>query len=190
MNHTFYVHPSAIIDEGCIVGEGSKIWHFTHLMQCVVGSNCNIGQNVFIASDVTLGNNVKVQNNVSLYSGVTCADDVFIGPSVVFTNILTPRSHVVRKDQYQTTLLGKGSSIGANATILCGITIGKYALIGAGAVVTKSVLPYALVVGNPARQIGWVSEHGHTLELDAFDKAACPETGEVYELIDGEIFKN
>lgn len=190
MENAFYVHPSSIIDEGCVVGEGCKIWHFTHLMQCTVGQNCNIGQNVFIASGVVLGNNVKIQNNVSLYSGVTCEDDVFLGPSVVFTNVLIPRSHVIRKDQYIETKVEKGASIGANATILCGITIGQYALIGAGAVVTKSVLPYALVVGNPAKQIGWVSENGHTLEFDVYDKAFCPETGEIYEIIEEKIYKN
>lgn len=189
MSNAFQAHATAIIDEGCIVGEGSKIWHFTHLMRCTIGQHCNIGQNVFIASDVVLGNNVKVQNNVSLYSGVTCADDVFIGPSVVFTNILNPRSHVVRKDQYLTTQIEKGATIGANATILCGITIGSYALIGAGAVVTKSVLPYALIVGNPAKRIGWVSQYGHTLTFDATSRAICPETGEIYFIRKGEVDK-
>lgn len=187
MSTAFQAHATAIIDEGCTVGEGSKIWHFTHLMRCTIGQHCNIGQNVFIASDVVLGNNVKVQNNVSLYSGVTCADDVFIGPSVVFTNILNPRSHVVRKDQYLITQIGKGASLGANATILCGITIGSYALIGAGAVVTKSVLPYALIVGNPAKQIGWVSQYGHTLTFDQVGSAICPETGEIYLLQKGSV---
>lgn len=175
------------MDEGCQVGEGSSIWHFTHLMHCTLGKHCNIGQNVFIANEVVLGNNVKVQNNVSLYSGVICEDDVFIGPSVVFTNILNPRSHVIRKDQYLTTLVGRGSSLGANATILCGISIGEYALIGAGSVVTKSVLPYSLVVGNPSKQIGWVSQYGHTLKFDKEGLAICPETQQQYSLREGRV---
>jgi UDP-2-acetamido-3-amino-2,3-dideoxy-glucuronate N-acetyltransferase len=186
-NNKFYIHPTAIMDEGCQVGEGSSIWHFTHLMRCTLGKHCNIGQNVFIANDVLLGNNVKVQNNVSLYSGVSCADDVFIGPSVVFTNILNPRSHVVRKDQYLATHIGLGASLGANSTILCGITIGEYALIGAGAVVTKSVLPYSLVVGNPSKQIGWVSQYGHTLKFDKNGIATCRETQQQYCLSEGRV---
>lgn len=175
------------MDEGCQVGEGSNIWHFTHLMRCTLGKYCNIGQNVFIANDVVLGNNVKVQNNVSLYSGVICDDDVFIGPSVVFTNILNPRSHVIRKEQYLATCIGKGASLGANATILCGISIGEYALIGAGSVVTKSVLPHALVVGNPSKQIGWVSQYGHTLKFDMEGLAICPETQQQYSLREGKV---
>lgn len=175
------------MDEGCQVGEGSSIWHFTHLMRCTLGNFCNIGQNVFVANDVVLGDNVKVQNNVSLYSGVTCEDDVFIGPSVVFTNILNPRSHVIRKDQYLATHIGKGASLGANSTILCGISIGEYALIGAGAVVTKTVLPFALVVGNPSKQIGWVSQYGHTLKFDSTGLATCPETKQQYSLQEGRV---
>ncbi len=175
------------MDEGCQVGEGSSIWHFTHLMRCTLGKHCNIGQNVFVANDVVLGDNVKVQNNVSLYSGVTCENDVFIGPSVVFTNILNPRSQVIRKDQYLATHIGKGASLGANSTILCGISIGEYALIGAGAVVTKTVLPFALVVGNPSKQIGWVSQYGHTLKFDSTALATCPETKQQYSLKEGRV---
>lgn len=189
MNSVF-IHPSAIIDEGCQIGEGTKIWHFSHIMPgCVIGNGCNIGQNVVISPQVVLGDNVKVQNNVSIYTGVTCADDVFLGPSMVFTNVINPRSAIVRKDQYQQTHVGKGASIGANATIVCGHDIGEYAFIGAGAVVTKSVPPYALVVGNPARQLGWISEYGHRLTFDEQGVAQCPESGDTYRLVDGTIHK-
>ncbi|WP_020601221.1 acyltransferase [Spirosoma panaciterrae] len=185
-----FIHPSAIVDDGCQIGEGTKIWHFSHIMPgCVIGNGCNIGQNVVISPQVVLGNNVKVQNNVSIYTGVTCADDVFLGPSMVFTNVINPRSAIVRKDQYQQTHVGKGASIGANATIVCGHDIGEYAFIGAGAVVTKSVPPYALVVGNPARQLGWISEYGHRLTFDEQGVAQCPESGDTYQLVDGTIHK-
>lgn len=184
----FFSHESAIIDEGCTIGSGTKIWHFSHIMSgCTIGRNCNIGQNVVISPQVVLGNNVKVQNNVSVYTGVTCEDDVFLGPSAVFTNVINPRSTIARKDQYRPTLVQRGASIGANATIVCGHTIGRYALIGAGAVVTKDVKPYALVVGNPARQTGWVSEYGHKLKFDAQGIATCPESGKRYKLEDGEV---
>ena len=179
----FFVHPTAVIDEGSQIGEGTKIWHFSHLMSgCIIGRNCNIGQNVFVAPNVKLGDNVKVQNNVSIYEGVICEDDVFLGPSMVFTNVINPRSAVSRKKEYKQTIIRKGASIGANATIICGNEIGEYAFIGAGAVVTKSVLPYALMIGNPARQTGWVSEMGHKLEFDIADKAVCPESGQEYIL--------
>jgi UDP-2-acetamido-3-amino-2,3-dideoxy-glucuronate N-acetyltransferase len=185
---TYFVHPSAIIDEGCTIGAGTKIWHFSHIMpNCVIGEKCNIGQNVVVSPDVVLGNNVKVQNNVSLYTGVICADDVFLGPSCVFTNVMNPRSAVVRRDQYLSTHVGKGASIGANATIVCGNPIGEYAFIGAGTVVTKEVLPYALVVGNPARQIGWMSKFGHRLNFDENGFATCPESQEKYQKIDGKV---
>ena len=184
----FFSHESAIIDEGCTIGSGTKIWHFSHIMSgCTIGQNCNIGQNVVISPQVVLGNNVKVQNNVSVYTGVTCEDDVFLGPSAVFTNVINPRSAIARKDQYRPTLVQRGASIGANATIVCGHTIGRYALIGAGAVVTKDVKPYALVVGNPARQTGWVSEYGHKLKFDSNNEAVCPESGKRYKLTDGEV---
>ena len=184
----FFSHESAIIDEGCTIGSGTKIWHFSHIMSgCTIGRNCNIGQNVVISPQVVLGNNVKVQNNVSVYTGVTCEDDVFLGPSAVFTNVINPRSAIARKDQYRPTLVQRGASIGANATIVCGHTIGRYALIGAGAVVTKDVKPYALVVGNPARQTGWVSEYGHKLKFDAQGIATCPESGKCYKLTDGDV---
>ena len=184
----FFSHESAIIDEGCTIGSGTKIWHFSHIMSgCTIGRNCNIGQNVVISPQVVLGNNVKVQNNVSVYTGVTCEDDVFLGPSAVFTNVINPRSAIARKDQYRPTLVQRGASIGANATIVCGHTIGRYALIGAGAVVTKDVKPYALVVGNPARQTGWVSEYGHKLKFDSNNVAVCPESGKRYKLTDGEV---
>lgn len=179
----YFAHETAIIDEGCSIGAGTKIWHFSHLMpSCVLGEQCNIGQNVVVSPLVKLGRNVKVQNNVSIYTGVECEDDVFLGPSMVFTNILNPRSHVIRKDEYVKTLLRCGVSIGANATIVCGIEIGEYALVGAGAVITKDVKPYALVVGNPARQIGWVSVYGHRLHFDNKGKATCPESGASYLL--------
>jgi UDP-2-acetamido-3-amino-2,3-dideoxy-glucuronate N-acetyltransferase len=184
----FYHHPTAIIDEGCTIGEGSKIWHFSHIMpNCVLGKNCNIGQNVVISPEVVLGNNVKVQNNVSIYTGVTCEDDVFLGPSMVFTNVINPRSAVNRKNQYAQTKVGKGASIGANATIVCGHDIGEFAFIGAGAVVTKHVPDFALVVGNPARQMGWMSEFGHQLKFDENGKATCPESAQVYELKNGKV---
>ena len=183
MNDSFYHHESSIIDEGCQIGEGTKIWYFCHIMQgCTIGKNCNIGQNVVISPEVVLGNNVKVQNNVSIYTGVTCDDDVFLGPSMVFTNVINPRSAINRKSEYKKTHVGKGATIGANATIICGHDIGSYAFIGAGAVVTKAVKPYALVVGNPARQMGWVSEYGHRLHFDNNGEAICSESGEKYKL--------
>ncbi len=183
-----YIHPTAVVDEGAILGEGTKIWHFCHVMgKVVLGAGCNLGQNVFVADGVTLGSNVKVQNNVSIYEGVICEDDVFLGPSMVFTNILIPRSAIVRKGQYTETLVRKGASIGANATIVCGNEIGAYAMIGAGAVVTKTVKPYALMLGNPAKQTGWVSEYGHRLKFDEQDKAVCPESGQQYELTNEQV---
>ncbi len=186
----YFSHPTAVIDEPCVIGEGSKIWHFSHIMQnCELGKKCNIGQNVVVSPDVKLGNNVKVQNNVSIYTGVECEDDVFLGPSMVFTNIINPRSAIIRRDQYVKTLVKKGASIGANSTIVCGHDIGEYAFIGAGAVVTKEVLPYALVVGNPARQIGWISEYGHRLEFNNKGIAECPESKEKYKLENGRVFK-
>jgi UDP-2-acetamido-3-amino-2,3-dideoxy-glucuronate N-acetyltransferase len=179
----YQVHPSAYIDEGSQIGNGTKIWHFSHIMSgCIVGENCNIGQNVVISPQVVLGNNVKIQNNVSVYTGVICEDDVFLGPSMVFTNVINPRSHVSRKDEYQPTIIRKGASIGANATLVCGHEIGQYALIGAGTVVTKTVKPYALIVGNPSMQIGWVSEYGHRLIFDENGLAVCPETKQEYKL--------
>ena len=185
----YYNHESAIIDNGCQIGEGTKIWHFSHIMSgCKIGKNCNIGQNVVVSPDVILGENVKIQNNVSVYTGVVCEDDVFLGPSMVFTNVINPRSHVNRRNEYKKTLLKRGSSVGANATIICGNEIGEYALIGAGAVITKNVLPYALVVGNPARQIGWVSKNGHRLTFDENGIALCPETKEKYFLKENRIF--
>ncbi len=184
----FFSHPSAIIDDGCKIGAGSKIWHFSHLMpNCIIGEKCNIGQNVVISPEVILGNNVKVQNNVSIYTGVTCDDDVFLGPSMVFTNVTNPRSAVSRKDQYAKTHVGKGASIGANATIVCGHDIGQYAFIGAGAVVTKHIPDFALVVGNPARHIGWMSEFGHRLEFNQEGLAVCPESKQAYQLKDGLV---
>ncbi|MCX6234890.1 MAG: acyltransferase [Bacteroidetes bacterium] len=190
MDKTYYCHETAIIDEGCTIGKGTRIWHFSHIMTgAVIGRLCNIGQNVFIASGVRLGANVKVQNNVSIYTGVICEDDVFLGPSVVFTNIINPRSAVVRKDKYTGTYIRKGATVGANATIICGNEIGAYAFIGAGAVVTRPVLPYALVVGNPARHVGWMSEYGHRLHFDDKGIAICPESKEVYILKDGQVMK-
>lgn len=184
----FFAHPTAVIDEGCEIGAGTKIWHFSHIMPgCVMGSNCNIGQNVVISPQVVLGNNVKVQNNVSLYTGVTCADDVFLGPSCVFTNVINPRSAIVRRNEYKQTHVGKGASIGANATIVCGNNIGEYAFIGAGAVITKDVPAYALVVGNPARQRGWMSEYGHKLHFDDNGVAVCEESKQQYQLKDGLV---
>ncbi|HZH85756.1 MAG TPA: acyltransferase [Brumimicrobium sp.] len=186
----FFSHPTAIIDENCSIGKGTKIWHFSHIMpNCVIGENCNIGQNVVVSPEVILGNNVKVQNNVSIYTGVACEDDVFLGPSMVFTNVVNPRSAIVRRGQYSKTLVKKGASIGANATIVCGHDIGEYAFIGAGAVVTKEVLPYALVVGNPAKQIGWMSEYGHRLNFDENNIAVCEESEEKYALKDGNVTK-
>jgi UDP-2-acetamido-3-amino-2,3-dideoxy-glucuronate N-acetyltransferase len=179
----YFAHPTAIIDEGCDIGEGTKIWHFSHVMPgCKLGKNCNLGQNVVVSPGVVLGNNVKVQNNVSIYTGVICDDDVFLGPSMVFTNVINPRSAVNRRSQYSRTHVGTGASIGANATIVCGHDIGKFAFIGAGAVVTKTIPDYALVVGNPGRQIGWMSEFGHRLEFDPNGLAVCPESKQEYKL--------
>lgn len=183
MEETFFKHPTAVIDEGAVIGAGTSIWHFSHLMPgCMVGKNCTIGQNVVIMPEVVLGNRVKVQNNVSLYTGVTCDDDVFLGPSCVFTNVINPRSAIVRKSEYRKTHVGQGATIGANATIICGHQIGVYAFIGAGAVVTRDVPAYALVVGNPSKQIGWMSAYGHRLHFDKRGRAVCPESGDLYEL--------
>lgn len=183
MEQKYYAHPTAVVDEGCTIHEGVKIWHFSHIMpNCTIGENCNIGQNVVISPEVVLGKNVKIQNNVSIYTGVTCGDDVFLGPSCVFTNVTNPRSGVNRRGQYEKTHVGTGASIGANATIVCGHNIGKFAFIGAGAVVTKHVPDYALLVGNPAKQIGWMSEYGHRLQFDANGKAICPESYQEYQL--------
>jgi UDP-2-acetamido-3-amino-2,3-dideoxy-glucuronate N-acetyltransferase len=191
MNDPEYTaHESAFIDPGCVIGNGTKIWHFTHIMTgCRIGQNCNIGQNVVVSPDVVLGNNVKVQNNVSIYTGVICEDEVFLGPSMVFTNVVNPRSGINRKDQYKTTRVRKGATIGANATILCGITLGEYCFIGAGAVVTKDVPSYALVIGNPARQAGWMSEYGHKLQFNEQGMAVCPESKEIYILNKGSVNK-
>lgn len=190
MDLDFYKHPSAFIDENCIIGNGTKIWHFSHIMSgCKIGLNCNIGQNVVISPDVILGNNVKVQNNVSLYTGVTCGDDVFLGPSCVFTNVTNPRSAVNRKGLYAKTHVGKGATIGANATIVCGHDIGEYSFIGAGSVVTKNIPPYALIVGNPGKQIGWMSEFGIRLNFDVNGYATCSESGSKYQLLNGEVTK-
>ena len=184
----YFAHPTAVIDEGCTIGNGSKIWHFSHIMpNCTLGEKCNIGQNVVISPEVVLGSNVKVQNNVSIYTGVICEDDVFLGPSMVFTNVTNPRSAVNRKEQYAKTIVGKGASIGANATIVCGHNIGEYAFIGAGAVVTKHVPAFALLVGNPERQIGWMSEYGHRLEFNTEGIAICEESNQTYELKDGLV---
>ena len=186
---TYFSHETAIIDKGCIIGDGSKIWHFSHLMEgAKIGENCNIGQNVFIANDVVLGNNVKVQNNVSLYSGVQCEDDVFLGPSMVFTNVKNPRSAIVRKDEFQETIIRKGVTIGANATIICGISIGKFAFVAAGAVITKNVIDYALMKGVPAKQDGWISEFGEKLEFEN-DIATCKATKQQYKLENGNCQK-
>ena len=186
----YFAHETAVIDPASCIGEGSKIWHFSHIMkQATLGLNCNIGQNVVVSPDVILGNNVKVQNNVSIYTGVECEDDVFLGPSMVFTNVINPRSAVIRRDQYLQTKVGKGASIGANATIVCGNPIGEYAFIGAGAVVTKEVPPYALVVGNPAKHIGWMSEYGHRLQFDENNQAQCPESGDHYKLENNRVLK-
>ena len=184
----YFSHESAIIHPDASIGEGTKIWHFSHIMaNCIIGKGCNIGQNVVVSTDVALGDNVKVQNNVSIYSGVICEDDVFLGPSMVFTNVINPRSHVVRRGQYAKTIVRKGASIGANATIVCGHEIGEYAFIGAGAVVTKEVLPYALVLGNPARQVGWMSKFGHKLIFNTEGMASCPESGEHYQLNENNL---
>ena len=184
----YTAHPTAVVDEGCTIGAGTRIWHFSHIMPgCTIGEGCNIGQNVVVSPGVTLGRNVKVQNNVSIYTGVECGDDVFLGPSMVFTNVINPRSAVNRRDQYARTRVGRGASIGANATIVCGHDIGEFAFIGAGAVVTKEVPAFALVVGNPARQTGWMSEFGHKLKFDADGMASCPESGQRYQLKDGRV---
>jgi len=187
---TFFSHETAVIDEGAIIGKGTKIWHFSHIMSnSIIGENCNIGQNVVVSPDVILGNNVKVQNNVSIYTGVICEDDVFLGPSMVFTNVINPRSGVIRKDQYLKTLVKYGASIGANATIVCGITLGKFSFIGAGAVVIKNVPDYALIVGNPGIQKGWMSEFGHRLNFNEEGQATCPESAQKYQLQNNTVFK-
>lgn len=186
----YFAHPTAVIDEGCTIGHGTKIWHFTHIMSnCTIGENCNLGQNVVVSPGVVLGRNVKVQNNVSIYTGVICEDDVFLGPSMVFTNVINPRSAVNRKSEYAKTLVHKGATVGANATIVCGNEIGEFSFIGAGAVVTKPVPPYALLVGNPARQTGWMSEYGHKLRFDDHGFAICPESNERYLLKNGKVSK-
>jgi UDP-2-acetamido-3-amino-2,3-dideoxy-glucuronate N-acetyltransferase len=190
MSQNYFAHASAFIDEGCEIGEGVKIWHFSHIMSgCRIGDGCNIGQNVVVSPKVVLGKNVRVQNNVSIYEGVICEDDVFLGPSMVFTNVINPRSAVSRKAEYKQTLVRRGASIGANATIVCGNEIGEFAFIGAGAVVTKPVPPFALLVGNPARQIGWMSEFGHRLHFDSEGKASCPESGQQYLKTGNEVKK-
>jgi len=189
-SNNFFAHPTAVIDEGCEIGEGTKIWHFCHVMsKAKIGKNCILGQNVFVANDVVFGNNVKVQNNVSIYTGVVCEDDVFLGPSMVFTNVFNPRSAVNRKNEYMKTRVGKGATVGANATIVCGNNIGEYSFIGAGTVVTKEVPPYALVVGNPGHQIGWMSEYGQRLHFDKNMEAICSESGEKYFLSKGVVYK-
>jgi len=190
MEKEYFSHETAVIDPGCKIGKGTKIWHFTHIMPgCKIGENCNIGQNVVVSPEVILGNNVKIQNNVSIYTGVICEDDVFLGPSMVFTNIVNPRSAIIRKDQYANTHVGKGASIGANATIVCGHDIGEYAFIGAGAVITKDVPPYALVIGNPGHHAGWMSEYGHRLSFNEDGIAICPESKDHYLLKNGKVTK-
>ncbi len=190
MEKEYFAHPTAIIDEGCTIGKGTRIWHFTHIMNdCVIGENCNFGQNVVVSPGVVLGENVKVQNNVSIYTGVKCEDDVFLGPSMVFTNVINPRSQVLRHDQYMETLVRHGATIGANATIVCGHEIGAFAFIGAGAVVTKDVPAYALIVGNPGKQAGWMSEYGHRLKFDSDGLGICPESKEKYLLKDNKVTK-
>jgi UDP-2-acetamido-3-amino-2,3-dideoxy-glucuronate N-acetyltransferase len=190
MNKEYFAHETAVIDQGCIIGKGTKIWHFSHVMSgSEIGENCNIGQNVVVSQGVKLGRNVKVQNNISLYTGVICEDDVFLGPSMVFTNVINPRSAIIRKDQYMATIVEKGATIGANSTIVCGNRIGRYSFVGAGAVVTKDVKPYSLVVGNPARQTGWMSEFGHRLSFDEKGIAVCPESGDSYRLENGSVSK-
>jgi len=189
-NSTYFAHETAVIDEGCSIGSGTKIWHFSHIMKgCVIGESCNIGQNVVISPQVELGRNVKVQNNVSIYTGVRCEEDVFLGPSMVFTNVINPRSAVNRRSEYISTIVRKGATIGANATIVCGNEIGTYAFIGAGAVITKKVLPFALVVGNPAKQIGWMSIYGHRLHFDENNRAVCPESKDIYLLDNNTVRK-
>jgi UDP-2-acetamido-3-amino-2,3-dideoxy-glucuronate N-acetyltransferase len=188
MEKEYFAHETAVIDKGCTIGKGSRIWHFTHIMKdCRIGEGCNLGQNVVVSPQVCLGRNVKVQNNVSIYTGVICEDDVFLGPSMVFTNVINPRSHILRRDQYQQTLVKRGASIGANATIVCGHTIGEFAFIGAGAVITKDVPAYALIIGNPGRFAGWMSEYGHRLRFDREGFAECPESKDKYQLIDGKV---
>jgi len=190
METSYFAHETAVIDSDCQIGEGTKIWHFSHIMSnCQIGQQCSIGQNVVISSEVIIGNRVKIQNNVSVYTGVICEDDVFLGPSAVFTNVINPRSAIIRKNEYKQTLVQKGATIGANATIVCGITIGKYAFIGAGAVVTKNIPDYALVVGNPARQSGWMSEYGHKLKFNPEGLAVCPESKEQYMLVNSKVSK-
>jgi UDP-2-acetamido-3-amino-2,3-dideoxy-glucuronate N-acetyltransferase len=190
MENNYFAHETAVIDDGCTIGKGTRIWHFSHIMNdTILGENCNLGQNVVVSPGVILGNNVKVQNNISIYTGVICEDDVFLGPSMVFTNIVNPRSAVIRKDLYVKTIVGKGASIGANATIICGNNIGSFSFIGAGAVVTKEVKPYSLVLGNPAKHIGWMSEYGHRLEFDEKGLALCPESGEKYSLSSNKVSK-
>jgi UDP-2-acetamido-3-amino-2,3-dideoxy-glucuronate N-acetyltransferase len=190
MGKHFFAHETAVIDLGCEIGEGTKIWHFSHIMtNCTIGQQCSIGQNVVISPEVSIGNRVKIQNNVSVYTGVICEDDVFLGPSAVFTNVINPRSAIARKDEYKPTLVQKGATIGANATIVCGINIGKYAFVGAGAVVTKNIPDYALVVGNPARQSGWMSEYGHKLKFNSEGLAVCPESQDNYRIENGKVSK-
>lgn len=190
METSYFAHETAIIDNGCQIGEGTKIWHFTHIMpNCLIGQNCSIGQNVVVSPEVKIGNGVKIQNNVSVYTGVICEDDVFLGPSAVFTNVINPRSAIARRNEFKPTLVQKGATIGANSTIVCGITIGRYAFVGAGAVVTKNIPDYALVVGNPARQSGWMSEYGHKLKFNAEGIAICPESNEKYQLLNGSVSK-
>lgn len=191
MKNKYFIHESSYIDKDSTVGEGTKIWHFSHIMSnSEIGKNCNIGQNVVISPEVKIGNNVKIQNNVSVYTGVICEDNVFLGPSMVFTNVINPRSAIVRRGEFKTTVVEKGASIGANATIICGNKIGKYSFVGAGAVVTKDVKPYSLVVGNPARHIGWVSEFGNRLNFDSDGFSICPESQEKYSLTEGSVKKN
>lgn len=190
MGTLYFAHETAVIDEGCTIGQGTKIWHFSHIMNgCTIGEQCSVGQNVVISPEVVIGNRVKIQNNVSVYTGVICEDDVFLGPSCVFTNVFNPRSAIVRKNEYKPTIVQKGATIGANATIVCGITIGRYAFIGAGAVVTKNIPDYALVMGNPARQTGWMSEYGHKLKFNAEGIAICPESKDEYVLEEGKVRK-
>jgi UDP-2-acetamido-3-amino-2,3-dideoxy-glucuronate N-acetyltransferase len=190
MESNYFAHETAVIDPDCQIGEGTKIWHFSHIMShCIIGTQCSIGQNVVISPEVILGNRVKIQNNVSVYTGVICEDDVFLGPSAVFTNVINPRSAIVRKNEYKQTFVCKGATIGANATIVCGITIGKYAFVGAGAVVIRNIPDYALVVGNPARQTGWMSEYGHKLKFDTNGIAICPESQDHYQLENGKVSK-
>ena len=188
MAKEYFKHESSYVDEPCVIGAGTKIWHFSHIMKdCEIGQNCNIGQNVVISPSVKLGNNVKIQNNVSVYTGVICEDDVFLGPSMVFTNVINPRSSVIRRDEYMKTVVKKGASIGANATIVCGNNIGKYSFIGAGAVVTKEVPDFALMVGNPAKQIGWMSEYGERLDFNSEGKVKCNHSGKIYQLMNNQV---